>query len=99
MKQIEHKRDGKWSPNEHDQFLTALQTYGRNWKEISKVLKTRDATQVRSHAQKFYLRNEKLKLKAQSSVIEGASALHRLSRDIGTQHGEGVYFAPPKYSC
>ncbi|KAG4912099.1 hypothetical protein JHK82_052685 [Glycine max] len=38
-------------------FLLGLQKYGKgDWKKISRIIKTRNPTQVASHAQKYFLR-------------------------------------------
>jgi SHAQKYF class myb-like DNA-binding protein len=33
-----------------------LLTYGKNWKMVEQIVSTRTASQVRSHAQKFFYR-------------------------------------------
>ncbi|KAJ8906250.1 hypothetical protein NDN08_002743 [Rhodosorus marinus] len=46
-----------WTSEEHQRFLEGLAMYGhRDVKAISKHVGTRNATQVRTHAQKYYLR-------------------------------------------
>lgn len=46
-----------WTPEEHNRFLEALQKYGhKDVKSISMHVSTRNATQVRTHAQKYFLR-------------------------------------------
>ena len=47
---------GKWALKEHIQFLQALEKYGVNWKIIRKIIRTRTATQIRSHCQKFFIK-------------------------------------------
>lgn len=51
----------KWTEAEHEAFLEGLEACGRGkWKKISiKFVPTRTATQVASHAQKYYTRMEK----------------------------------------
>lgn len=49
-----------WTPEEHQRFLEALQKYGpKDVKSISMHVGTRNATQVRTHAQKYFLRLER----------------------------------------
>jgi len=51
-----------WSPEEHQRFLEGLNRYGpKDVKSISQHVGTRNATQVRTHAQKYFLRLEKEK--------------------------------------
>jgi len=51
-----------WSPEEHQRFLEGLKRYGsKDVKSISLHVGTRNATQVRTHAQKYFLRLEKEK--------------------------------------
>ncbi|OMJ66405.1 hypothetical protein SteCoe_36762 [Stentor coeruleus] len=47
---------GRWTKAEHRKFIEGLKIYGRNWKSISETIKTRSSTQVRSHAQKYFIR-------------------------------------------
>ena len=46
-----------WTTEEHKQFLIGLEKYGsRDVKAIASLVGTRNATQVRTHAQKYFLR-------------------------------------------
>ena len=51
---IKKKVIGRWSKYEHKLFVKYLSIYGRNWKKISRLIKTRNTIQIRSHAQKFF---------------------------------------------
>ena len=55
------KITGRWKFKEHIQFLEGLDKYGVNWKKICPLIKTRTANQVRSHAQKFFLKLKQVK--------------------------------------
>lgn len=48
-------RKGEWTHEEHDMFLRALAEHGKDWANISKAVRTRSATQTRTHAQKYHL--------------------------------------------
>lgn len=49
-----------WTPEEHARFLEALEKFGpKEVRAISEYVGTRTTTQVRTHAQKFYLKLQK----------------------------------------
>ncbi|XP_040380425.1 protein REVEILLE 6-like [Oryza brachyantha] len=52
----------RWSGEEHDRFLHALMLFGRDWKRIEGFVATKTATQIRSHAQKHFLKARKFGL-------------------------------------
>lgn len=49
-----HEQTGRWTKEEHEAFLTALQTYGKEWKKVAAKVKTRTVVQTRTHAQKYF---------------------------------------------
>ncbi|GJQ15050.1 hypothetical protein GpartN1_g6841.t1 [Galdieria partita] len=50
-----------WKLDEHQRFLIALKKWGHgNWIQIADYVGTRSASQCQSHAQKYYLRKQKL---------------------------------------
>ena len=48
--------EGRWDTSEHMRFIEAINIYGNEWKEVQKYIGTRSSNQVRSHAQKFFLK-------------------------------------------
>ena len=45
---------GRWSDEEHGLFLEALLIFGKDWPKIVNHIGTRDTTNCRAHAQKFF---------------------------------------------
>ena len=45
---------GRWTREEHEQFLGGLKIYGREWKKVATGIPTRTSAQIRSHAQKYF---------------------------------------------
>ena len=57
----ESKQNGRWTKEEHLKFIEGtifykigVKLYGKNWKKIEEIVKTRNGSQIRSHAQKFF---------------------------------------------
>ncbi|CAL0321372.1 unnamed protein product [Lupinus luteus] len=48
-----------WSDEEHDKFLEALQLFDRDWKKIEDFVGSKSVIQIRSHAQKYFLKVQK----------------------------------------
>jgi len=45
-----------WSKEEHEKFILALKMYGRDWKKITSFIGSKQVTQIRSHAQKYFFK-------------------------------------------
>lgn len=68
---VERKKGTPWTEEEHRLFLIGLDRYGKgDWRSISRnVVVTRTPTQVASHAQKYYLRQNSMKKERKRSSI------------------------------
>ncbi|KAK6121870.1 hypothetical protein DH2020_044385 [Rehmannia glutinosa] len=48
-----------WTEPEHDKFLEAIQLFDRDWKKIEAFVGSKTVIQIRSHAQKYFLKAQK----------------------------------------
>ncbi|KAF3434465.1 hypothetical protein FNV43_RR25568 [Rhamnella rubrinervis] len=67
----ERKKGTPWTEEEHRLFLLGLKQFGKgDWRSISRnVVVTRTPTQVASHAQKYFLRQNSVKKERKRSSI------------------------------
>lgn len=73
---------GRWTSDEHERFLEGLRLYQKGWKKIAAHIATRSVVQVRTHAQKYFLKMAKLNRNA--------------SQASGDEHAMDKTSAPPK---
>jgi SHAQKYF class myb-like DNA-binding protein len=62
---------GRWTAEEHRLFLEGVMLYGKEWKKMQPLIKTRSLVQIRTHAQKVF---KKIGQKKSSSESEEADA-------------------------
>ncbi|CAM8910647.1 hypothetical protein QQ045_031750 [Rhodiola kirilowii] len=79
----ERKKGTPWTEEEHRLFLYGLEKYGKgDWRSISRqVVVTRTPTQVASHAQKFFLRQNSVKKERKRSSIHDITTVDKQQRN------------------
>ena len=70
-----HENTGRWTREEHHMFLKGLEMHGKGWKKIAAYIKTRTVVQIRTHAQKYFLKLQKARQGHENNgvLIEGKS--------------------------
>ncbi|KAE8798149.1 Myb-like protein G [Hordeum vulgare] len=88
----------RWSPEEHERFLDALLRFGRDWKKIEEHVRTKTAVQIRSHAQKYFLKVQRLGLAAGLPPPQHPSRRHAMSQQqISPADGTAVLHGQPQH--
>lgn len=91
LRSQERKKGVPWSEEEHRAFLSGLQKLGKgDWRGISRnFVATRTPTQVASHAQKYFLRQNNIsKKKRRSSLFDVGGNCERQANVIEFLKGE-----------
>ena len=52
-------KTGRWTVEEHEQFLEGISKRNKDWISVARYVPTRDISQVRSHAQKYLMKKGK----------------------------------------
>ncbi|XP_047311863.1 transcription factor SRM1-like [Impatiens glandulifera] len=88
---VERKKGTPWTEEEHRLFLVGLQKYGKgDWRSISRnVVVTRTPTQVASHAQKYYLRQNSVRKERKRSSIHDITSTTASSADTSSSSMAG----------
>mmetsp|Transcript_26667 Transcript_26667/g.43605 ORF Transcript_26667/g.43605 Transcript_26667/m.43605 type:complete len:520 (-) Transcript_26667:621-2180(-) len=78
-----------WTPEEHKRFISALKAYGpRDIKGIAMHVGTRNPTQVRTHAQKYWMKLKREQQKHAGKMKHDDAALYSL---LGCEEGESIH--------
>ena len=67
---LKKEATGRWTREEHELFLLGLQKFDRKWKSIASMIPTRTVLQVRTHAQKYFQKLQRLEKKRKTSTGE-----------------------------
>lgn len=70
----EESRNGRWTKDECRRFEEALRKFGKHWKKVEAYVGTRSGTQVRSHAQKYFLRQRQQNKGARAGELDSSAA-------------------------
>ena len=62
---------GRWTREEHHTFIKGLELYGKGWKKIASLIKTRTVVQIRTHAQKYFLKLTKARQSGDAVSVDG----------------------------
>eukprot|EP00939_MAST-03C_sp_MAST-3C-sp1_P001936 g1936.t1 len=73
------KNYGRWHADEHALFLEGLKEYGKEWKKIATRVQTRTLVQIRTHAQKYFLKM----FKAQGGKPPGSGRKKKKKKHLG----------------
>jgi len=82
-------KTGRWSKEEHQKFIEALLKFGNHWKKVQDHIESRNSSQARSHAQKFFVKIGKTKIQKLELDFQNNS-LRSLSLLINNLEGDTV---------
>jgi SHAQKYF class myb-like DNA-binding protein len=63
-------------------FIKGLDLYGKAWKKIAGIIKTRTVVQIRTHAQKYFLKMAKVRHSGESTGASSSSVSVRVSHRV-----------------
>jgi SHAQKYF class myb-like DNA-binding protein len=86
---------GRWTELENAAFIAGLKRYGRNWPKVQQVVKTRNLTQIRTHAQKFFKKIERERTIAARAGNQEAVA--RLTRTLESKPQDSAVLTEDQY--
>lgn len=94
---------GRWTRDEHLLFIKGLEMYGKGWKKIAGLIKTRTVVQIRTHAQKYFLKLAKARQNGGGDMHSGSLSLDGKSFPHGIRkkklrrrrHDKPIAVAPP----
>ena len=76
-------RSGKWTLEEHLNYIIGIIKYGNDWKEVQKLTGSRSCTQLRSHSQKFFAKIRKKKVyETFKEIMLSVKSLHESANKL-----------------
>ena len=86
---------GRWTEAEHKRFLEGLRKYNKDWRMIEEHIGTRTCSQIRSHAQKFFMRLQKQQQELRGQGLEDDD--QQIFNDLETLYKYGDNFLTMKH--
>lgn len=88
---------GRWSEQEHEHFVNGLASFGKDWKRIAETIPTRTVVQIRTHAQKYFQKLDKMKYSLGEEVVETSlrSPSSRKNKSTSRSVKATIAAAPP----
>lgn len=86
----------KWSEEEIRKFETSLQLYGRDWERVSRAIGTRDPSQVKAKAKRYFKQLYARGIPLPEAVIK--TARYRKDRMGAVEMGDGKHTKQPHTS-
>lgn len=77
----EAKETGRWTDEEQQRFLKAMELFGNSWNQVKEYIGTRTTAQIRSHAQKYYIGLRKKAIKKCKEDPKNTKALFVVVRE------------------
>ena len=80
---------GRWTDQEHRLFLEGMHLFKKDWRSIERHIGTRTCSQIRSHAQKYFMRLEKQLGGNQDSIYyknSGIASMTNASNEGDSSH-------------
>ena len=84
------EQTGRWTREEHEAFLSALQKYGKEWKKVAAKVKTRTVVQTRTHAQKYFQKLQKAMAGGNDMSNSAVDAMMMMAKDEENNGSDGV---------
>ena len=89
-------QNGRWTKEEHDNFLLGITLHGRDWSKVAALVKTRTSAQIRSHAQKYYAKLQKSAAGARGAVAVDEKVVIARHNAAGVIEGNASLMAAQK---
>ena len=87
VKGLKSENTGRWTSEEHQFFLDGLQQYGKEWKKIADLIKSRTVVQIRTHAQKYFQKVAKAR-EMQNDPVSGTFRSTAISTCLKNQQSK-----------